>query len=153
MLIDYLCRPDGRPIGGRERREPGGVGERNRTCASIVLQTARWAWSREPLQNFSADLLEFESLRQLLGRFVHSQLGHARARTAGAAFGSCGARKRARRCGGSDRLSASPLEPQAGRARRGHSSSLRFDSRHFRATLPMLRIEGAVLGSRSRFWI
>ena len=28
------------------------------------------------MQNFSADLLEFESLRQLLGRFVHSRLGH-----------------------------------------------------------------------------
>ena len=31
--------------------------------------------SRELLQNFSADLLEFESLRLLLGRFVRSRLG------------------------------------------------------------------------------
>lgn len=29
------------------------------------------------MQNFSADLLEFESLRQLLARFVHSTLGAA----------------------------------------------------------------------------
>ena len=27
------------------------------------------------MQNFSADLLEFESLRELLGRYVHSTLG------------------------------------------------------------------------------
>ena len=33
--------------------------------------------SREPLPNFSADLLEFDSLRQLVGRFVRGPLGQA----------------------------------------------------------------------------
>ena len=32
---------------------------------------------REPLQNFSADLLEFEPLRELVGRYIGSPLGRA----------------------------------------------------------------------------
>ena len=32
---------------------------------------------KEPLQSFSADLLEFEPLRQLVGRYVGSPLGRA----------------------------------------------------------------------------
>ena len=96
------------------------------------------------MQNFSADLLEFESLRQLLGRFVHSALGAAeleklephadRAELEGTladvaeAFAYLGASR----------------QPQA--ATRGAAVRIRFDSiPDVSAILPVLRIEGAML--------
>jgi DNA mismatch repair protein MutS2 len=96
------------------------------------------------LQNFSADLLEFEPLRQLLGRYVHSPLGkeelekiqphsdrsilESALADAAEAMAYLGASR----------------QPQA--ATRGAAIRLRFDSIPDVSTaLPVLRIEGAVL--------
>ena len=103
--------------------------------------------SREPLQNFSADLLEFESLRQLVGRFVRSQLGkeeleklyphsdRAVLENALADVAEAIAYLRAIE------------EPQA--VTRGAAIRLRFDSiPEILGTLPLLRIEGAALEAK-----
>jgi DNA mismatch repair protein MutS2 len=99
------------------------------------------------LQNFSAELLEFEALRELLGRFVHSSLG---------------AEELARLMPHGDRAvledtladTAEAIEyvsaaqtPQT--ASRGAAIRLRFDSiPDLSTTLPMLRIQGAALEAR-----
>jgi DNA mismatch repair protein MutS2 len=99
------------------------------------------------LQNFSADLLEFESLRQLLARFVHSTLGAAELEKL---------EPHADRAGLDDALGdvAEALaylkvseQPQA--PSRGAAVRIRFDSiPDVSAALPVLRIEGAVLESK-----
>jgi DNA mismatch repair protein MutS2 len=99
------------------------------------------------LQNFSADLLEFESLRQLLGRFVRSRLGQdeldkVQPHSDRAALESILA----------DVAEAiaylrATLQPQS--ASRGAAIRVRFDSLPDVSTsLPMLRIEGAGLEAK-----
>ena len=100
--------------------------------------------SKGPLQNFSADLLEFESLRQLLGRFVRSRLGRdeldqlqphsdrAVLESALADVAEAIAYLRA------------TLQPQS--AARGAAIRIRFDSiPDVSTSLSLLRIEGAAL--------
>jgi DNA mismatch repair protein MutS2 len=96
------------------------------------------------LQNFSVDLLEFESLRQLVGRFVRSQLGR---------------HELDRLTPGSDRALLENALADAAEAvaylrategsqpaARGAAIRIRFDSiPDIATTLPMLRIEGAGL--------
>jgi DNA mismatch repair protein MutS2 len=96
------------------------------------------------LQNFSVDLLEFESLRQLVGRFVRSELGRAelerlapetdrgKLETALADVAEAVVYRRA----------TEESQPAA----RGAAIRVRFDSiPNTGATLAMLRIEGAGL--------
>ncbi len=99
------------------------------------------------MQNFSADLLEFEGLRELLGRFVRSPLG---------------AEELGRLTPHQDRAAlentladtqeaieyvGAAQQPQT--ASRGAAIRLRFDSiPDLSTTLPMLGIEGAALEAR-----
>ena len=96
------------------------------------------------MRNFSVDLLEFESLRQLVGRFVRSQLGrheleelapHSDREILESALADAAEAVAYLRA-------TEELQP----ATRGAAIRLRFDSiPDIRATLPMLRIEGAGL--------
>jgi DNA mismatch repair protein MutS2 len=99
------------------------------------------------LQNFSADLLEFEALRQLLGRFVRSPLGAEELDRL---------EPRADRAALEETLAdtAEAIEyvgaaQQLQTAARGAAIRLRFDSiPDLATTLPLLRIEGAALEAR-----
>jgi len=96
------------------------------------------------LQSFSADLLEFESLRQLLGRFVHSPAGKEELdRLEPGADRTILEGALADAAEAIAYLSAT-RQPQA--AARGAAIRLRFDSiPDVSGALPVLRIEGAVL--------
>jgi DNA mismatch repair protein MutS2 len=96
------------------------------------------------LRNFSVDLLEFESLRQLVGRFVRSQLGrheleelapHSDREILESALADA-----------AEAVTYMRATEESQPATRGAAIRLRFDSiPDIRATLPMLRIEGAGL--------
>jgi DNA mismatch repair protein MutS2 len=96
------------------------------------------------LQNFSADLLEFESLRQLLGRFVRSSLGrdelakiepHSRRAELESALADV-----------AEAVSYLRTLAQPQTATRGAAIRVRFDSiPDVTKSLPLLRIEGVGL--------
>jgi DNA mismatch repair protein MutS2 len=98
------------------------------------------------LQNFSADLLEFESLRELVGRFVRSQLGrdeleqlqpHSDRNTLESTLADV-----------AEAISYLRATQEAQPVTRGAAIRVRFDSiPDVRTTLAMLRIEGAGLES------
>jgi DNA mismatch repair protein MutS2 len=98
------------------------------------------------LQNFSADLLEFESLRELVGRFVRSQLGkdeleqlqpHSDRNTLESTLADV-----------AEAISYLRATQEAQPVTRGAAIRVRFDSiPDVRTTLGMLRIEGAGLES------
>jgi DNA mismatch repair protein MutS2 len=99
------------------------------------------------LQNFSPDLLEFESLRQLLGRFVHSRLGldeldqmepHSDRVVLESALADVAEAIAYLRA---------TFQPQS--ASRGAAIRVRFDSLpDISTSLPLLRIEGAGLEAK-----
>lgn len=99
------------------------------------------------MQNFSADLLEFESLRQLLGRFVRSRLGQdeldqLQPRSDRAALENTLADV-------AEAIAYLRATQQPQSASRGAAIRIRFDSLPDVSTsLPMLRIEGAGLEAR-----
>jgi DNA mismatch repair protein MutS2 len=96
------------------------------------------------LQNFSADLLEFESLRQLVGRFVSSQLGRAELEKVAPHSDRTALESTLADVAEAMAYLRATLESQP--AARGAAIRVRFDSiPDIRATLPMLRIEGAAL--------
>ena len=98
------------------------------------------------MQNFSADLLEFESLRELVGRFVRSQLGkdeleqlqpHSDRNTLESTLADV-----------AEAISYLRATQEAQPVTRGAAIRVRFDSiPDVRTTLGMLRIEGAGLES------
>ena len=98
------------------------------------------------MQNFSADLLEFESLRELVGRFVRSQLGkdeleqlqpHSDRNTLESTLADV-----------AEAISYLRATQEAQPVTRGAAIRVRFDSiPDVRTTLAMLRIEGAGLES------
>jgi DNA mismatch repair protein MutS2 len=96
------------------------------------------------LQNFSADLLEFDSLRNVVGRFVYSQLGREEIEKL-EPHSDRGALEEAL----ADAAEATAYleasrQPQA--VARGAAMRVRFDSiPDISAALRLLRIEGAVL--------
>jgi DNA mismatch repair protein MutS2 len=96
------------------------------------------------LQNFSADLLEFESLRQLLGRFVHSPLGKAELEKLEPHSERAVLEEALADAAEAIVYQGASRQPQA--ATRGAAIRLRFDSIPDVSTcLPVLRMEGAVL--------
>jgi DNA mismatch repair protein MutS2 len=96
------------------------------------------------LQNFSADLLEFESLRQLLGRFVRSRLGHDELEKLEPLSDRDALESTLADVTEAIAYLRATLHPQS--ASRGAAIRVRFDSLPDVSTsLPMLRIEGASL--------
>jgi DNA mismatch repair protein MutS2 len=96
------------------------------------------------LQNFSVDLLEFESLRQLVGRFVRSQLG--RHELEKLAPHSDRAQLESTLADVAEAVAYLRATQESQPATRGAAIRVRFDSiPDIRTTLPMLRIEGAGL--------
>jgi DNA mismatch repair protein MutS2 len=96
------------------------------------------------LQNFSVDLLEFESLRQLVGRFVRSQLG--RHELENLAPHSDREQLESTLADVAEALVYLRATQESQPATRGAAIRVRFDSiPDIRTTLPMLRIEGAGL--------
>jgi DNA mismatch repair protein MutS2 len=99
------------------------------------------------LQNFSADLLEFESLRELIARFVRSPLGREELEKVAPHCDRAALEEvLADVAEAIDYLRASS-GPQT--ASRGAAIRIRFDSLpDVAVTLPLLRIEGAALEAR-----
>ena len=96
------------------------------------------------MQNFSAELLEFESLRQLIGRFVHSALGRAELLKIAPHSGRVALENTLDDVAEAIAYLRASQQPQA--AARGAAIRIRFDSiPDVSAGLPMLRIEGASL--------
>jgi DNA mismatch repair protein MutS2 len=96
------------------------------------------------LQNFSVDLLEFESLRQLVGRFVRSQLG--RYELEQLMPGSDRALLESALADAAEAVAYLRASEGSQPAARGAAIRIRFDSiPDIATTLPMLRIEGAGL--------
>ncbi len=96
------------------------------------------------MQNFSADLLEFESLRQLLGRFVRSSLG--RDELAKVEPHSDRAELESALSDVAEAVSYLRALSQPQAATRGAAIRVRFDSiPDVMKSLPLLRIEGAGL--------
>jgi DNA mismatch repair protein MutS2 len=96
------------------------------------------------LQNFSADLLEFESLRQLLSRFVHSALGSAELEKLEPHSDRTDLENTLADVAEALAYLGASRQPQA--AARGSAIRLRFDSMpDVSAILPVLRIEGTAL--------
>ena len=96
------------------------------------------------MQNFSADLLEFETLRQLLGRFVHSALGMAELEKLAPHSERADLESTLADVAEALAYLGASRQPQA--AARGSAIRLRFDSLpDVSAILPILRIEGAAL--------
>ena len=103
--------------------------------------------SREPLQNFSADLLEFEALRQLLGRFVRSRLGQDELDKLAPQSDRAALETTLADVAEAIAYLRATLQPQS--PSRGAAIRVRFDSLPDVSTsLPMLRIEGAGLEAR-----
>jgi len=99
------------------------------------------------LQNFSADLLEFESLRQLLGRFVHSRLGQDELDQLEPHSNRAVLEKTLADVAEAIAYLRATLQPQS--ASRGAAIRIRFDSLpDISTSLPMLRIEGAALEAK-----
>lgn len=99
---------------------------------------------REPLPKFSADLLEFEALRQLVGRFVQSPLGHAELAQITPHSDRAELEKTLAEAGEAVAYVRASQQPQA--VSRGSAIRVSFGSiPDVAATLPMLRIEGASL--------
>ncbi|HYL38895.1 MAG TPA: Smr/MutS family protein [Bryobacteraceae bacterium] len=96
------------------------------------------------MQNFSADLLEFESLRQLLGRFVRGPLGQEELAKLAPHSGRLALEETLADVAEAMAYFEASQQPQA--AARGAAIRVRFDSIPDVSTaLPMLRIEGAAL--------
>jgi DNA mismatch repair protein MutS2 len=96
------------------------------------------------LQNFSLDLLEFESLRELVGRFVRSQLGRHELEQL-TPQSDCGLLGNAL-ADVAEALAYLRATQESQPATRGAAIRVRFDSiPDILTTLPMLRIEGAGL--------
>ena len=96
------------------------------------------------MQNFSADLLEFESLRQLVGRFVRSALGKAEIEKLAPHLDRAALEESLADAAEAMAYVDASRQPQA--AARGAAFRVRFDSiPDISAALPLLRIEGAVL--------
>jgi DNA mismatch repair protein MutS2 len=96
------------------------------------------------LQNFSADLLEFESLRQLIGRFVRGPLGQEELEQLAPHSDRAALEETLADVAEAIAYFAATQQPQA--AARGAAIRLRFDSvPDISRALPMLRIEGAGL--------
>ena len=96
------------------------------------------------MQNFSADLLEFESLRLLLGRFVKSALGAAELESLEPCTDRAALENTLADVAEALAYLGASRQPQA--AARGAAIRLRFDSLpDVSAILPVLRIEGAAL--------
>jgi len=105
---------------------------------------ARYVSSRELLQNFSADLLEFESLRQLLGRFVRSRLGQDELEKLQPYSDRAALENTLADVAEAIAYLRATQQPQS--ASRGAAIRVRFDSLpDVSNSLPMLRIEGAAL--------
>jgi DNA mismatch repair protein MutS2 len=99
------------------------------------------------LQNFSADLLEFESLRQLLGRFVRSRLGQDELDQLQPYSNRAALERTLADVAEAIAYLRATLQPQS--ASRGAAIRVRFDSLPDVSTsLPMLRIEGAALDAK-----
>jgi len=99
------------------------------------------------LQNFSADLLEFESLRQLLGRFVRSRLGQDELDQLEPYSNRAALESTLADVAEAIAYLRATLQPQS--ASRGAAIRVRFDSLPDVSTsLPMLRIEGAALEAK-----
>ena len=96
------------------------------------------------MQNFSADLLEFDSLRELVARFVRSSLGKAELEKV--APHSDRAALESTLADTAEAITYLEATRQPQTAGRGAAIRLRFDSiPDIAATLPTLRIEGAAL--------
>ncbi len=96
------------------------------------------------MQNFSADLLEFESLRQLLGRYVHSTLGAAELERLEPHADR--AELEATLADIAEALAYLGASGQPQAVTRGAAVRIRFDSiPDVSAIMPVLRIEGAML--------
>jgi DNA mismatch repair protein MutS2 len=99
------------------------------------------------LQNFSADLLEFESLRQLLGRFVHSRLGQDELDQMEPHSDRVVLESTLADVAEAIAYLRATLQPQS--ASRGAAIRVRFDSLpDISTSLPLLRIEGAGLEAK-----
>jgi DNA mismatch repair protein MutS2 len=99
------------------------------------------------LQTFSADLLEFESLRQLLGRFVHSRLGQDELDQLEPHSDRGALESTLADVAEAIAYLRATHQPQS--ASRGAAIRVRFDSLPDVSTsLPMLRIEGAALEAK-----
>jgi DNA mismatch repair protein MutS2 len=100
--------------------------------------------SEEPLQNFSADLLEFESLRELLGRFVSSSLGREELAKVNPHSDRAALQETLADTAEAITYLQASRQPQA--VGRGAAIRVRFDSiPDITVSLRMLRIEGAAL--------
>jgi len=96
------------------------------------------------LQNFSADLLEFESLRKVVGRFVRSQLGQAEIEKLEPHSDRAVLEEALADAAEAMAYLEASRQPQT--AGRGAAMRVGFDSiPDISAALPLLRIEGAVL--------
>ena len=89
VLIDYVCRPQ-RRAGAGDGCEPRGLGVATRFAEVSADGRYLRASSRELLQNFSADLLEFESLRAITGPVRAQHSGRSGTGETGTARGSGG---------------------------------------------------------------
>jgi len=99
------------------------------------------------LQKFSADLLEFESLRQLLGRFVHSRLGRDELDLLEPQPGRAALESTMADVAEAIAYLRATFQPQS--ASRGAAIRIRFDSLpDISTSLPLLRIEGAALEAK-----
>jgi DNA mismatch repair protein MutS2 len=99
------------------------------------------------LQNFSADLLEFEAFRELLGRFVRSPLGAEELERLEPHRDRAALENTFAETAEAIEYVGAAQHPQA--ASRGAAIRLRFDSiPDISTTLPLLRIEGAALEAR-----
>jgi DNA mismatch repair protein MutS2 len=99
---------------------------------------------REPLQNFSADLLEFEPLRELVGRYVGSPLGRAELENLAPHTDRAVLEGALADVAEAIAYQGASRQPQA--AARGSAIGLRFNSiPDVSSALTMLRIEGAML--------
>ncbi|HTS46476.1 MAG TPA: Smr/MutS family protein [Bryobacteraceae bacterium] len=96
------------------------------------------------MAHFSADLLEFESLRKVVGRFVRSQLGHAEIEKLEPHSDRAALEESLADAAEAMAYLEASRHPQA--AGRGAAMRVAFDSiPDISAALPLLRIEGAVL--------
>jgi DNA mismatch repair protein MutS2 len=96
------------------------------------------------LQNFSADLLEFESLRELVGRYIGSPLGRAELEKLGPHADRMVLESAHADVAEAIAYQGASRQPQA--AARGSAIRLRFNSiPDVSSALTILRIEGAVL--------
>ncbi|HEX6897975.1 MAG TPA: Smr/MutS family protein [Bryobacteraceae bacterium] len=96
------------------------------------------------MPNFSADLLEFESLRQLVGRYMRSALGRAELEKVAPHSDRAALEESLADTSEAMAYLQASQKPQA--AARGAAIRVRFDSiPDIAAAIPLIRIEGAVL--------